>query len=109
MPRSRRQGLVNIIITYDQPSAARSNNPTWLNMHLTEPAITTAWIEVFPHFHWSMTTAIQATLRDSGGLTFGMVRDAACWAHVGNAIMDGVWSCAYVRDAKHEAFWRKSG
>jgi hypothetical protein len=69
--------LVNIIMTYDQPSAARSKNPTWLSMLLTEPPITTAWIEVFPHFHWPMTTAMQATLQDSGGLTFGMVRDAA--------------------------------
>jgi len=69
--------LVQVVMLRDQPSPARSETPSWFSVQLTEPPITTAWIEVFPQTHGFVTDYIQATLRDSGGVMFGMVRDAA--------------------------------
>ena len=81
--------MVQILMTRDQPSEERSETPTWLGEHLTEPPISTAWIEVFAeiiHPRGERTrrgtrppvlAPIRATVRDSGGVTFGLVRDAA--------------------------------
>ena len=85
--------VVQVAITRDHPSEASCESPSWLDMHVSEPPITTARIEVFAETESthlgatsdesgymapeSAVTATQATLRDSGGVTFGMVRDVA--------------------------------
>jgi hypothetical protein len=95
--------LVHVTITGDVPSRASRETPSWLDMHVSDPPITTAWVEVFadtrPVESGSTNkksddlrslrnesenliilpgvTTIEATLRDSGGVTFGMVRDLA--------------------------------
>lgn len=84
--------MAQMLMTRDHPSEASSETPTWLGMHLTEPPISTAWIEVFAEtsgdrtrggrlrggkFRPPVLAPIQATVRDSGGVTFGLVRDAA--------------------------------
>lgn len=92
--RNTTQGktLVHVVITRDEPSEGSSETPSWLDMHLSEPPISTVWIEVFaetePMDPGSTSedsddltperglTAIQATVRDSDGVTFGKVRDA---------------------------------
>jgi hypothetical protein len=58
--------------------ANNSKRPTWLNMHLTEPPITTAWIEVVIEDHSARhprETFNPATIRNDGGLTFRSVID----------------------------------
>lgn len=86
---TRRTGgyYIQMSMTRNQPSEARSETPTWLDMHLTEPPISTVWIEVFAEVDWTRTThgrlsapvpePVQATVRDRGGVTFGLVRDMA--------------------------------
>jgi hypothetical protein len=41
--------LVEVLIIRQRASPDRSEQPTWPNMHLTEPSITTFWIEVFTY------------------------------------------------------------
>jgi hypothetical protein len=61
-------------------SANGGERLTWLNMHLTEPPVTTAWIDLdirdfsLPLRKFGRT--VPATVRDIGGLTFGSVIDA---------------------------------
>ena len=85
--------MVQILMTRDQPSEARSETPTWLGIHLAEPPISTAWIEVFAGIDMTLARGggtlrsgrrrppilepVRATVRDSTGVTFGLVRDAA--------------------------------
>jgi len=84
--RSQGKQLHHVVITCSQPSETSSDTASWLDMQLSEPPITTAWIEVFAGKRpigsndiklERKTMATQATLRDSGGVTFGMVRDVA--------------------------------
>lgn len=89
---TQKKDLVQVVMARHEPSEESSETPSWLDMHVSEPPITTAWIEVWvltelaelastrhysedraPHLG---LTAIQATVRDSGGVTYGMVRDA---------------------------------
>ena len=76
------QSLAHIVIVRSYPSEANSETPSWLGMQLSEPPINTAWIEVFAEmesansgFYEPALISVQATLRDNGGVTFGMVRD----------------------------------
>jgi hypothetical protein len=75
LPRGK---LNDIGIRRPMTSANKSRRPTWLNMHLTKPPITTAWIQF--HVEGSSLPPIQksipATVRNVGGLTFGSVIDA---------------------------------
>jgi len=80
-------------MTRDQPSEARSETPTWLGIHLAEPPISTAWIEVFAEIDMTLARGggtlrsgrtrppilepVRATVRDSTGVMFGLVRDVA--------------------------------
>ena len=81
-PRPRSQSVAHIVIVRNYPSETNSETPSWLDMQLSEPPINTAWIEVFAGmesanscFYESALISVQATLRDNGGVTFGMVRD----------------------------------
>lgn len=96
--------LIQMTMTRDQPSTARSETPTWMNMHLAQPSITTAWIEVLAEsdvrslrggrIRAGFPMPIQAIVRDRGGVTFGMVRD------VTDKIMAQPMFEHYVRDNK---------
>lgn len=83
--------MVQILMTRDQPLEGRSETPTWLGEHLAEPPISTAWIEVFAEVHVTRARSarsrlgeayplvlapVRATVRDTNGVTFGLVRDA---------------------------------
>jgi hypothetical protein len=74
--------FVTIGIDFPRPkvSANTGERLTWLNMHLTEPPITTAWIQLYINdFSLPLRKfgrSVPATVRDIGGLTFGSVIDA---------------------------------
>jgi hypothetical protein len=79
LPRGK---LVDIGIPRDKVSAKESERPTWLNLPLTEPPITTAWVAVVIHdylytlrlsAYW--VDLIPVTVRNDGGLTFASVID----------------------------------
>ena len=82
-----------IMMTREQPSEGRSETPTWMDIHLAEPPISTAWIEDFAEIDMTLARGggtlrsgrrrppilepVRATVSDSTGVTFGLVRDAA--------------------------------
>lgn len=88
-----RAHMAQIMMTREQPSEGRSGTPTWLDIHLAEPPISTAWIEVFAEIDMTLARGggtlrsgrtrppilepVRATVRDSTGVTFGLMRDAA--------------------------------
>lgn len=79
--------LVQLLFANHQPSVDTIENPSWLAMQVTEPPITTAWVEVFISRDWillqqgevaaSLSLPIAATVRNAGGVTFGAINDAA--------------------------------
>lgn len=85
--------MAQIMMTREQPSEWTSETPTWLDIHLAEPPISTAWIEVFAEVDMTLARGggtlrsgrrrppilepVRATVRDSTGVTFGLVRDVA--------------------------------
>jgi hypothetical protein len=79
LPRGK---LIDIGIPRDKVSANKSERPTWLDMPLTEPPITTAWVAVVIHdFLYTLRLSaywvdfIPVTVRNDGGLTFASVID----------------------------------
>lgn len=80
--------VVRMHFTRHRPSPKTSEHPTWLGMQLTQPAISTVQIEVTTMeynkgprgrrgYGEYTQRSIQATVRDGGGVTFGLVRDVA--------------------------------
>jgi hypothetical protein len=80
--------LIEVLFTRHRGSREQ---PSWLNMLLTEPPVTNVCIEVFTFKDWNFIAGhtgsdtyiarpvdvpVRASLIDSGGVTFGMVRDA---------------------------------
>jgi hypothetical protein len=83
--------LIEVLFTRHRPSVGSREQPSWLNMLLTEPPVTNVWIEVFLFKDWTsiagntgpdtyiyrpVDVPVRASLIDSGGITFGMVRGA---------------------------------
>lgn len=80
--------LVLIYSLRDRASTKTSERPSWLDMHLTQSSITTVGIEVtIEQYANSLRSGrgygqytqkvIQATVRDCGGVTFGLLREVA--------------------------------
>ena len=80
---------VQMTMALNKPSEATSEIPTWLDMHLIEPPISTVWVEVSAIIDWGRIESrtlrslppgpgpVHATVRDNSGVTFRLVRNVA--------------------------------